>query len=164
MTNEEDYAALAAAQAMYKGLGKVVSTKDPDSLRGRADAELRQLWVDKRIFGKIPLTIGGQIVGMLTAKQAPAKHHRNVYVEDAWALLEAEKDGMEDFVYEHIDEFAEWVVEQGVANPAGVTVSEWDEKGGWGGTVLTGCKPEEVIPLLRGQLPSAVYMAIEGEV
>lgn len=163
MTSDE-YAALAAAQAMYKALGAVVSTKDGGSLRAKADAELRQLWLDKRIFGKVPLTIGGHVVGMLTAKQAQPKRRRYVTVNDPWALLEDQKDGMEDFVYEHIDEFAEWVVEQGVANPAGVTVSEWDEKGGWGGTTITGCKPDEVLPLLKGQLPEAVYMAIEGEV
>ena len=142
MTNE-DYAALAAAQAMWKALGKVVSTKEPTSLRSRMDAELRQLWMDKRIFGKMPLVIGGHVVGMLTAKQAPKKHHRSVTVDDPWALLEAEKDGWEDFVYEHIDQFAEWVVAQGVANPAGCTVSEYDDNGGWGGTMITGCKPEE---------------------
>lgn len=163
MTSEE-YAALAAAQAMYKALGAVVSTKDGASLRAKADAELRQLWLDKRIFGKVPLTIGGHIVGMLTAKQAQPRRRRAVYVEDAGALIEAERDGIEDFVLEHIDEFAEWVVEQGVASPAGVSVSEWDEPGGWGGTTITGCKPDEVLPLLKGQLPEAVYMAIEGEV
>lgn len=163
MTSDE-YAALAAAQAMYKALGAVVSTKDGASLRAKADAELRQLWMDKRIFGKVPLVLGGHVVGMLTAKQAPKKHHRSVTVDDPWALLEAEKDGWEDFVYEHIDQFAEWVVAQGVANPAGCTVSEYDDEGGWGGTMITGCKPDEVIPLLRGELPPAIALAIEGEV
>ena len=163
MTNE-DYAALAAAQAMWKALGKVVSTKEPTSLRSRMDAELRQLWMDKHIFGKMPLVIGGHVVGMLTAKQAPKRHHRSVTVDDPWELLEAEKDGWEDFVYEHIDQFAEWVVEQGVANPAGCTVSEYDDNGGWGGTMITGCKPDEVIPLLRGELPPAIALAIEGKV
>ena len=163
MTNE-DYAALAAAQAMWKALGKVVSTKEPTSLRSRMDAELRQLWMDKHIFGKMPLVIGGHVVGMLTAKQAPKKHHRSVTVDDPWALLETEKDGWEDFVYEHIDQFAEWVVAQGVANPAGCTVSEYDDEGGWGGTMITGCKPDEVIPLLRGELPPAIALAIEGKV
>lgn len=120
--------------------------------------------MDKRIFGKIPLVIGGHVVGMLTAKQAPKKHHRSVTVDDPWALMEAEKDGWEDFVYEHIDQFAEWVVAQGVASPAGCTVSEYDDNGGWGGTMITGCKPDEVIPLLRGELPPAIALAIEGEV
>ena len=163
MTSDE-YAALAAAQAMYKALGGVVSTKDGGSLRAKADAELRQLWIDKRIFGKVPLTIGGHIVGMLTAKQAQPKRRRFVTVNDPSALLEDQRDAMEDFVYEHVDEFAEWVVEQGVANPAGVSVSEYVDEGGWGGTTITGCKPDEVLPLLKGQLPEAVYMAIEGEV
>lgn len=164
MASNEDYAALAAAQALWKALGAVVSTKEPTSLRSRMDAELRQLWMDKRIFGKMPLVIGGHVVGMLTAKQAPKKHHRSVTVDDPWALLEAEKDGWEDFVYEHIDQFAEWVVAQGVANPAGCTVSEYDDNGGWGGTMITGCKPDEVIPLLRSELPPAIALAIEGEV
>ena len=164
MASNEDYAALAAAQALWKALGAVVSTKDPTSLRSRMDAELRQLWMDKRIFGKIPLVIGGHVVGMLTAKQAPKKHHRSVTVDDPWALLEAEKDGWEDFVYEHIDQFAEWVVAQGVANPAGCTVSEYDDEGGGGGRMIPGCKPAEVIPLLRGELPPAIALAIEGEV
>ena len=163
MTSDE-YAALAAAQAMYKALGAVVSTKDGGSLRAKADAELRQLWMDKRIFGKVPLTIGGHIVGMLTAKQAQPRRRRAVYVEDAGALIEAERDGIEDFVLEHIDEFAEWVVAQGVASPAGVSVSEYVDEGGWGGTTITGCKPDEVLPLLRGELPSAIALAIEGEV
>ena len=60
--------------------------------------------------------------------------------------------------------FAEWVVEQGVASPAGVSVSECVDERGWGGTTITGCKPDEVLPLLKGQLPEAVYLAIEGEV
>ena len=164
MASNEDYAALAAAHALWKALGKVVSTKEPTSLRSRMDAELRQLWMEKRIFGKIPLVIGGHVVGMLTAKQAPKRHHRSVTVDDPWALMEAEKDGFEDFIYENIDKYAEWVVEQGIANPAGCTVSEYDDEGGWGGTMITGCKPEEVMPLLRGELPPALYLAIEGAV
>lgn len=164
MASNEDYAALAAAQALWKALGAVVSTKDPDSLRSRMDAELRQLWMEKHIFGKIPLVIGGHVVGMLTAKQGAKRHRREITVDDPWALMEGEKDGFEDFIYEHIDQFAEWVLAQGVARPAGCTVSEWDEQGGWGGTMITGCKPDEVIPLLRGELPPAVYMAIEGTV
>lgn len=164
MASSEDYAALAAAQAMWKALGKVVSTKEPTSLRSRMDAELRQLWMEKRIFGKIPLVIGGHVVGMLTAKQAPKRHHRDITVDDPHELMEGEKDGWEDFIYENIDQFAEWVLAQGVARPAGCTVSEWDDHGGWGGTMITGCKPDEVIPLLRGELPPAIALAIEGEV
>jgi len=163
MTSDE-FAALAAAQAMYKALGAVVSTKDRASLRAKADAELRQLWMDRRVFGKVPLTIGGPVVGMLTAKQAQPKRRRYVTVNDPWALLEDQKDAISDFAYEHVDEFAECVVAQGVASPAGVSVSEYVDEGGWGGTTITGCKPDEVLPLLKGQLPEAVYMAIEGEV
>lgn len=164
MASNEDYAALAAAQALWKALGAVVSTKDPTSLRHKLDNELRQLWMEKRIFGKIPLVIGGHVVGMLTAKQAPKKHHRSIEVNDPYELMEGEKDGWEDFIYEHIDLYAEWVLAQGVARPAGCTVSEWDDHGGWGGTMITGCKPEEVMPLLRGELPPALYLAIEGKV
>ena len=163
MTSDE-FAALAAAQAMYKALGSVVSTKDRASLRAKADAELRQLWMDRRVFGKVPLTIGGHVVGMLTAKQAAPKHRRFVTVEDPWALLEDQGDALRDFAYEHVDQFAKWLADQGVTGAEGMTVHEYDEEGGWGGTTITGCKPDEVLPLLKGQLPEAVYLAIDGEV
>lgn len=148
MASEQDVAMLAAAQAMWKALGNVISTKDPRSIRSKLDDELRQLWMERRIFGKIPLYIGNTKVGELIAKQAGKKHRRFVTVNDPWELMEAEKDGFADFVYEHIDQYAEWCLDQGVAHLAGCTVSEYDEEGGWGGTAIVGCKPESTLPIL----------------
>ena len=161
--SSEDYAALAAAQAMYKALGRVVSTKDPASLRSRMDAELRQLWADRHVFGKVPLVIGGHVVGMLTAKQAKPTTRTEVTVSDVDALVASQADMLEAFARENPREFAWWLVDQGVA-PEGVDVVVTEEPGGWGGTMITGCKPDEVIPLLRGELPPAIALAIEGEV
>lgn len=71
---------LARAQAMYKALGELIGTRNPDNLRGLADAEIMRDWnAGKRT--SLRLTIDDVKVGELVPKVAP-EHTRGI-VEDA---------------------------------------------------------------------------------
>ena len=83
------WAALAVAQAMYKSLSEVVATKEPDNLRGRCDAELKEMFEsdDPRVQkDKQPLTIGGVTVGSLSVVKTKGEDKDTVTVCDREAF------------------------------------------------------------------------------
>lgn len=146
MTSEE-LAQLAGLQALYKAIGAAVSTRDAQSLRGRADSELREMFeragVDRiRITGP-----DGTEFGRLVAKLTKESTRRRVVVRDLDLLL-ADRDMVDEFMGQHAHEFAEWLLSEGVV-PDGCDVFEEAVPGGqWAGTTLTGCRPEVVLPAL----------------
>lgn len=155
MPTSSEVEALGVAQALYKALGSVVSTRNPDGLRGRADARLRSIYDQHGVLGKEPIVIDGQVVGMLTAKQAKPTLRTEVNVTDVAALLAGNADMLGEFAAAHAREFAWWLVDQGVV-PGGVEVVEVEVPGGWGGTAITGCAPDVVLPLVSPRLLEAV--------
>lgn len=89
VTFANKYVALAAAQALYKALGAVVGTKDPDNLRGQCDAELRAAYESEDPATKKdrqPITIGGVRVGTLSVVESKPADHKEMVVADQAAF------------------------------------------------------------------------------
>lgn len=159
---------LAVAQAVYKAVGAIVSTKDPDSLRGQIDAELLRQFDDLGVDRK-RLMLNGQEVGKLSVAVSPAKTKVQLYLEDArelalWLIdnpkwierFLATKDGQKlvDFVADAL------VVEGEV--PRGCEAHEVEVPRSVS-TKITGCKPEDVAAALGEALPETfVGLLMEG--
>lgn len=78
-----DIEKLAIAQWAYKKFAGLVSTKDPDSLRGQADETYRELY-DQTGAKSYDIKIAGDKVGTYSLKVAKAKDEPRVIVEDGY--------------------------------------------------------------------------------
>ncbi len=78
-----DIEKLAIAQWAYKKFAGLVSTKDPDSLRGQADEAYRGLY-DQTGAKSYDIKIAGDKVGTYSLKVAKAKDEPRVIVEDGY--------------------------------------------------------------------------------
>jgi hypothetical protein len=162
-SNSEILGQLAMAQALYHELGRMVKTGDPENLRGRADAML-----DDGVVDKLNLRINGKSVGTLSNRYSTPETF--LVVEDA-------------------EKFAAWLAGDGFGY-----LREWVARGCKGdilklcasalvadgeipdgcravesgayriGTVIKGCKADEVAAAFAGNLPQAVVYALTGEV
>ena len=153
-----DLEKLAVAQAVYKAVGEVVSTKDPESLRGRASARLLEQFQDKDApSDRMPLMVNGTEVGSLSiTRQKPTKYLR-ADVADQRDLLEgADPDDLREFILaeEFVESYALWARSQGILTP-GVTFTQV-VKDKPPTTTLRGCEPEKVAAALGEMLPAAV--------
>lgn len=148
MTDAESLETLAALQAVYKRIGEALSTKDPDSLRGMADAWLVGQYEATGI-DRVSLRIGDTEVGKYCVKKSKPTKTTEVYVNDAEALCHEDADLMAAFVRQHAQDFAKFVFEQTSAVPDGCEVAVVDVPSRVIGTTITGCKPEAVLPLLN---------------
>ena len=138
---------LAALQALYKHLGKVLSTKDPHSLRGTVDYRLRELYEQAGI-DRISIMVDGDEVGKLTVKKREATTETVLLVDDVDDLVSENGEMVEAFLRENAKRFAEYIFETTGSVPEGCKVTVMNVPGGYDGTVLTGCKPEVVLPML----------------
>ena len=154
--------ALAVLQSLYKVVGAAVSTKDPYSLRGRLDAVMRDRYEATGMLDKIIIKdFDGRRIGTLSSTERDGKRERRVVVDDAANLLASTSaDDWYDFIIDQCaDEFAAWCVDNGIKSEG--WHHEWvTTPAHWGGTRLTGCKPEEVLPALVPQLVSAMPMLL----
>lgn len=165
-----DLEKLAVAQAAYKALGALVSTKDADSLRGKADAQLIAQFRDDGTDRK-RLMVGGKEVGKLSLAVTPPKTKVQLYLDDAEALAAwlsgdgkpylrtflATKDGAK--LLEHI---ADALVADGVV-PDGCEAAEVAIPQSLS-TKITGCRPQDVADALGGALPETfVGLLMEGD-
>ena len=158
---------LAVAQAAYKRLGEIVSTKDADSLRGRADADLLADFAangtDRR-----RLMLNGQEVGKLSAAVSPAKTTQRLYVEDrsafsAWLFgdgLSCLTAFMADNWSKLVEAAADSMLVDGIV-PDGCTVYD-EEQAQRLQTKITGCNPEDVAQALGEGLPPAFMGLLMG--
>lgn len=158
---------LAVAQAAYKRLGEIVSTKDADSLRGRADAELLADFAangtDRR-----RLMLNGAEVGKLSVAVSPAKTIQRLYVEDVKAFAEWLADGgiacFEAFMAKHGEKLLQYAADSMVVDgvvPDGCTAYEEKQPQALQ-TKITGCKPEDVAQALGEGLPPAFMGLLMG--
>ena len=104
---------LIIAQALFKALSAAVSTKDPDSLRGRMDAEAIANYA-KTGAKSFDLTLNGTKVGSFTVRLSKAVHRV-------------------DFVAADRDACLHWCVENGLAETvttyeAASPADGWDEQ------------------------------------
>ncbi len=154
---------LAMAQALYHELGRAIKTGDPDNLRGHADALLADGTVDR-----VRLQINGKSVGTLSARWKKERTYLAVADSEKFAAWLA-GDG---FGYlrewcargckgDIVELCASALVTAGEI-PDGCRVEHEDER--MDGTVLKGCKMEDVVDAFAGNLPQAVVYALTGSV
>ncbi len=160
---------LAVAQALYKELAKVVSTKDPRSVRSSIDAELKADY-ERDGTDRKRIVINGVEVGTLSAKIAKPSKERRFEVTD-WEAFEKWifTDDVElvkwfcNYVGAHPREFAKWYFEQTGEIPDGCDLVEMTHPGGqWMGTTLRGCDIEKVGEAAGVRLASEVVALLEG--
>lgn len=147
MGDVEALTQLAGLQALYKQLGEILSTKNPDGLRGQVDARLHELWETTGV-DRLRLMIGDVEVGKLTAKISKPTKRTTMYVNDPTALLDDDLATMRAFVRSHAKEYAEFYLENNGAVPDGCEMGVEDVPAKWQGTTITGCKPQQVLPML----------------
>lgn len=162
-----DLERLAVAQAAYKRLGEIVSTKDADSLRGQADAELLADFAEKGTDRR-RIMLNGQEVGKLSVSVAPAKTVQRLYVEDVLAFAEWLSDGgiacFEAFMARHGEKLLQYAADCMVVDgviPDGCSVHEETQPQTLQ-TKITGCKPEDVAQALGEGLPPAFMGLLMG--
>lgn len=81
---------LAVAQALYNGVGAVVSTKDSDSLRAECDREARELYEQYGMTSRDVL-INGEKVGTYSVAFSKGKPAADAWVEERAVLQDVER-------------------------------------------------------------------------
>ena len=109
---------LVVGQALYEKLGQMVSTKDPESLRGQADRNYKALFDDTGAK-TFELKIDGQKVGTYSIRQSkpkPSTSTTNLEVFDKAEAIRAAANLSTDvwylYITQHIEEFASWYARQ----------------------------------------------------
>ena len=163
--NLNDLQKLGIAQALYKALGRIVSTKDPDSLRSYCDMGLKELYA-RTGAKQLEIIVGGLKFGQLTAKTSNPTVKETVFVNDRDLLLNgAEPKDVIDFAKDYAQEFGEWLWKRHKAEgeiPPGCEVVVQEVPAQFVGTTLTGCKPEDLGVALGDALPDAIHGVLEG--
>ena len=136
---------LAIMQALYKELGKQLSTRNPDSLRAAEDAALISRYEEDGTDRR-RVNVNGTPVGYLTLKFA--KERPRAIVEDPGAFAEfLATDGasmLAEYVREKGQAMADWFIERMDGElPGGC--SAYVEPPHPDGTVLKGCELEDVV-------------------
>lgn len=165
-----DIERLVIAQALLKTVTKYTSTRDPDSLRARADADMLANY-ERMGMKSVDLRVNGEKVGTYSVKvskpTSTAKTSR-VVVDDSeaayrWAMTAA-ADEYEDWCIANIDRFCEYALSEfgEVADGAHVETEETDAQPERAtGTVLK-VDPPKVSHALGVQLPYAVAGLLSG--
>lgn len=165
-----DIERLAVAQAVYKAVADMVSTKNPDSLRSRADADMLGNY-ERMGMKSVDLRVNGEKVGTYSvkvSKPTPATNRTRLVVDDSeeayrWAVRSA-TDEFEDWCIANIDRFCEYALSEfgEVADGAHVVTEETAAQPERAtGTVLK-VDPPKVAHALGTQLPQAVAGFLTG--
>lgn len=165
-----DIERLTVAQAVYKAVADMVSTKNPDSLRSRADADMLGNY-ERMGMKSVDLRINGEKVGTYSvkvSKPTTSTTRTRLVVDDSeeayrWAVRSA-TDEFEDWCIANIDRFCQYALDEfgEVADGAHVetdTMAAQPERAT--GTVLKVDVPK-VAHALGGELPVAVSGLLEG--
>lgn len=165
-----DIERLVIAQALLKTVTKYTSTRDPDSLRARADADMLENY-ERMGMKSVDLRVNGEKVGTYSVKVSKptgAARTSRVVVDDSetayrWAMTAA-ADEYEDWCIANIDRFCEYALAEfgEVADGAHVVTEETDAQPERAtGTVLK-VDPPKVAHALGAQLPFAVAGLLSG--
>lgn len=165
-----DIERLVIAQALLKTVTKYTSTRDPDSLRARADAEMLGNY-ERMGMKSVDLRVNGEKVGTYSVKVSKptgAAKTSRVVVDDSeaayrWAMTAA-ADEYEDWCIANIDRFCAYALSEfgEVADGARVVTEETDAQPERAtGTVLK-VDPPKVAHALGVQLPYAVAGLLSG--
>lgn len=165
-----DIERLVISQALLKTVTKYTSTKDPNSLRARADADMLANY-ERMGMKSVDLRVNGEKVGTYSVKVSKptgAAKTSRVVVDDSeaayrWAMTAA-TDEYEDWCIANIDRFCEYALSEfgEVADGAHVVTEETDAQPERAtGTVLK-VDPPKVAHALGVQLPYAVAGLLTG--
>lgn len=165
-----DIERLVIAQALLKTVTKYTSTRDPDSLRARADADMLENY-ERMGMKSVDLRVNGEKVGTYSVKVSKptgADKTSRVVVDDSeaayrWAMTAA-ADEYEDWCIANIDRFCEYALSEfgEVADGAHVVTEETAAQPERAtGTVLK-VDPPKVAHALGVQLPYAVAGLLSG--
>lgn len=160
-----DIEKLAIAQAFYKSIAEVVSTKDPGNLRGTVDAHFRDLY-EQTGAKSFDLKLFGEKVGtysLTLAKPTPESKRLDFEVSDKAAFMEwVKRSGMFQIDW---DAIRANFLDTGEM-PEGCNIVEVITPGTPGGEVKNGSirvNVSDVIDALGDYLPEASRLLLEGE-
>lgn len=165
-----DIERLVITQALLKIVTKYTSTRDPDSLRARADADMLANY-ERMGMKSVDLRINGEKVGTYSikvSKPTTATNRTRLVVDDSeeayrWAVRSA-TDEFEDWCIANIDRFCQYALDEfgEVADGAHVETEETGAQPERAtGTVLK-VDPPKVAHALGAQLPFAVAGLLAG--
>lgn len=162
---------LAIAQALYNMAGKLVSTKDPDSLRSSVDEGFKELY-EQTGSKSFDVKVNGMDVGTYSIQFTKPKESetRMVFVvEDyeklaKWFKTSVSHGEIEHYVACDLKEFAEWQFNHTGEMPDGCNIRETIipavEKEYNGGRLKI--DPEKVASAIRNVLPGGIFGILEG--
>lgn len=113
----DDVARLALAQALYKKVANLVSTRDPESLRWQFDREILANYAESGAKSG-EMRIGGEKVGTWSVVKGEPSSTRHWKVRDEDAVLDRlDADDLRYFAKEHMDYLIEWMEDNGLEVP-----------------------------------------------
>lgn len=152
---------LTIAQALYKSVADVVSTKNPDSLRAEVDAEMLDTYRREGIKSR-DLRLNGEKVGTYSVRVKKAFTKERPVLTDMSAFKAWLEDNQEYAVGYALSQpdFAEWVIQQGEL-PDGYELDRVEFPEIAAGTTLK-VDVQKVADAMGNELPSAVAGLLGG--
>ncbi len=152
-------------QALYKVIAKDVSTRDPDSLRSRVDADVIGRY-EATGAKSYDIRYGGEKVGTysVTVKKATTSTVFDLVDDDAFGAWLSSDEGtaaIDAFVSDHVEEFVRYVVEQTGEIPDGVEPREVVTPERVSGTTIR-IDPKKVAGALGNSLSPAIAGLLGG--
>lgn len=154
---------LAIAQGLYKTLAETVSTKDPNSMRSRIDADVIEAYVRDGIKSR-DLRLCGQKVGTYSVRVEKAKTERVMSETDHEAFVKWAGDNPELctlFALNQAAKLAQFALETAGELPDGFAFEEVTTPEAVSGTTLK-VDVQKVAQAMSNELPSAVAGLLEG--
>lgn len=152
---------LTIAQALYKSVADVVSTKNPDSLRAEVDAEIIDAYNRDGIKSR-DLRLNGEKVGTYSVRVKKAFTKERPVLTDMSAFKAWLEDNQEYAVGYALSQpdFVDWVIRQGEL-PSGYDLETIEFPEVAAGTTLK-VDVQKVADAMGNELPSAVAGLLGG--
>ena len=149
-------AKMAVAQALYKKLGEIVGTNDPDNLRGQVDAYFMDAYKQTHARS-FDVMIGEDKVGTYSITRTDPKEHTSITWEDdeavkAWIADNDMVEINEATLLRHFLETGEM--------PPSCELMQWESPARLTPTLRV--DPDKVESALKGNLPQAIAGLIGG--
>lgn len=171
MEKMNDIERLTLAQALYKSIGELVDTKNPDSLRSQVDRQFRELYdatgsksFDVKVFD---VPVGTYSIRFSKPKDSEA---RDVFEVDDYIALahwfnDADADEVKKFVALNLADFARWQFDTTGEVPDGCSLKQVvkpaEDKHYIGGALKV--DQESVIAAFGKRLEGSVVGLLEGD-
>jgi hypothetical protein len=147
---------LAIAQALYSAVANYVSTKNPDSMRGRFDSAMLEAYEEHGTKSR-EMRVNGKKVGNASVRVSKEKTTTFVVVDDPvrfvkWA--KANSDMCQSFALDMPERFAAWALDETGEVPDGCRVVEEHKPEQATGVTLR-IDPAKVMEAMGPALPQA---------